>query len=119
MSNIKYQVPRNFSFLLAANEYFRNSNYLVFLTAAGAIVGEVSFDESLHFSKIDKLIKNTAKELLDKNPDILPPDGNSFLFLKNAKLYPSGIPADEEPQVSFPELALQVDQIIAVSALKK
>lgn len=113
------QIPRHIPLLLAAQEYFQENNELIFLTPAGSIVGKISSDENLHFSKIKALSKKVIDNPTINGPEFQPTTDGYAVIIKNARFYPNGVMLDQEPLVTFPELALFADQIVAVSATEK
>lgn len=92
---------------------------IVFFTSIGTIVGRISIDEDSHFSKIHAFSKKQEKELQKEVANLLPSNGNSFIIIEDAKVYPT---INLNPNTSYeyyPEIALFLDQIIAVSMIPK
>lgn len=123
LNEIKYKIPQHYSFFVSLEVYFEENfkdNFeLVFFTATGTIVGKISDNKNLNFSKIVKLSKSTEKDILRNYPNFLPSDEDYFLIIENAKVYPTALISPQEAYMLYPEVVLFLDQIVAVSVIPK
>ena len=101
------------------NAIVEENNKVVILTSNGTIVGTIPLDEDKDLSliKVFDVKANAIKKYKDKNPNVEFPDNSSAILLKNATLYPNSIINESQPNITYPELFVFVDQIVGFSAM--